>query len=54
MRELKNNELQSIKGGFLSAAMVNAVARGVNTVFTIGRSIGSSIRRIKENKVCAF
>lgn len=52
--EINNSELILISGGAFSwsASMLNAISRGIETVFNIGRSIGTSIRMIFSRKVC--
>lgn len=45
-------ELMNLNGGSWSATMFNAFARTVNTIFDLGRSIGSSIRRIFTRSYC--
>ena len=50
--ELTNRELKNIKGGALSAAFLNALARASATILDIGRSIGSSIRRAFTKNFC--
>jgi len=39
-------ELKQISGGGISATLVNAFIRGVNTFLDVGRSFGSAIRRM--------
>ena len=47
------SELKYIKGGTkISGTIINAAVRLFNLVFELGRTIGSSIRRSDENKVC--
>lgn len=41
---MTREELLCIKGG-MSAAILNAIIRTVNTVLEIGRMVGSSIKR---------
>jgi hypothetical protein len=41
---MTNNELYEIKGG-INASSLNALARIVNAVLTIGQMIGSAIKR---------
>lgn len=52
--ELSKKELFSIYGGgfSLSGTLLNSIVRGINAVLELGRSIGSSIRRIQTNSVC--
>lgn len=52
MRELTRNELNHINGGGISGAIMNSVIRGANFIFELGRSIGSSIRRIVSRRYC--
>lgn len=41
---MKNNELEKIEGG-ISATSINALARVINSLLTIGQMIGSAIKR---------
>lgn len=50
--KLTNKELRLIQGGAWSAAYLNAILRGVNTILEIGRNIGSFIRRLGNNNIC--
>ena len=52
MAELTKDELLTIVGGGITASMISAVVRGVNSILELGRSVGSAIRRIQEGKVC--
>ena len=53
MRELSKNELLEINGGTgITAAFLNAFARTISTVVDVGRSFGSSIRRLVNGNVC--
>lgn len=49
---LSNEELMSVKGGSLTSQFLNAVTRAVETVLDLGRTVGSSIRRIFSGKLC--
>lgn len=52
-RYLKREELENIEGGnSLTGTLINAFTDAVKTLFNIGRSLGSSIRRIKEKHIC--
>ena len=44
MKELTKEELKQISGGGISASLVNAFIRGVNTFLDVGSSFGSAIR----------
>lgn len=52
--QMNNSELILVTGGAFSwsASMVNAISRGIETIFNIGRSIGTSIRMIASRKIC--
>lgn len=52
MKDLTKEELKQICGGAISATLVNAFIRGVNTFLDVGRSFGSAIRRMLEKNVC--
>lgn len=57
MIELKKEELMEIKGGavnFISGTFITAVVRATQTVFDLGRSLGSAIRRIFSGNICPF
>ena len=49
---LNNSELKNIKGGSLTATFLSAIARGINSISDLGRSLGSSIRRIQTGRFC--
>lgn len=52
--ELKKQELLQIEGGAITATLINSLARAVNTMLNLGRSVGSAIRRIYKGKVCSL
>lgn len=52
MRDLTKEELQKIYGGAISATLLNAFIRGINTILEVGRSLGSAIRRIIAKDAC--
>lgn len=53
MKELKNEQLYEVQGGFsFSASFLNSLARSVNSILELGRTFGSSIRRISCNSYC--
>ncbi len=55
MRELKDKELMNIDGGsnWFTAAFFNSVARLISTIMDMGRSLGSSLRRISSGSYCS-
>lgn len=50
--KLTNNELYTIVGGSVSASFLNAIARGIEGLLDLGRSVGTAIRRIGSNSIC--
>lgn len=48
----KNELLLIIGGGSVTGTLINAFARGINVLLELGRSLGTSIRRIGGNKLC--
>ena len=49
---MENNELYEIRGG-ASATTLNAIARVINTLVSIGQMIGSAIKRKLQGKTNA-
>lgn len=56
MKKLNNKELLNINGGasLISASFINAASRAIETIFEIGRSLGSSIRRAFNGSYCSI
>lgn len=55
MDRINKEELKDIDGGTsLSGTLINAFTNGMKTILEIGRSFGSSIRRLKEKKICTI
>ena len=53
--ELDNSKLIMIYGGTaggISATMLNAIARGVTVMYSLGRAFGSAIRYVLGKKYC--
>lgn len=50
--KLTDQELFKVQGGAISASLLNAVARAINTFLDLGRTIGSAIRRIYSKNYC--
>ena len=54
MKELSNKQLSYIKGGVsFTASLVSAMARGINSILELGRSLGNAIRRLKSKNYCS-
>ena len=55
MKELNNLELLEIAGGVnWTGTFFNAIARAIDTVMDVGRSLGSAIRRIANGSMCSI
>lgn len=53
MRISTKEELLLIEGGLdISAALISAFTTGIKTILDVGRSLGTSIRRIITGKIC--
>lgn len=53
--ELKRNELIQIYGGAkISGTLITSIVRGIEAILDLGRSLGSSIRRIGSNNICSL
>lgn len=52
MKELTNKELNMIVGGSLSGAVISSILKGVDMMLELGRSLGSSIRRLFTKNFC--
>lgn len=50
--KLNKDELLKIKGGTISSTMVNAIVKGISLLIDLGKSFGTTIRRISANKTC--
>lgn len=53
MKELNKREMLNVEGGAtLSASMLSAIYKTIDTIFSIGEALGSYIRRASEKKMC--
>lgn len=53
--ELTKETLIQIQGGVnITASWLTAVARGINAIMDLGRSLGTAIRRIGSNNICSL
>ena len=53
MVEIYNNELMAVVGGLsITGSLINAFANCTKTIFEIGQSLGTAIRRIVEGSLC--
>jgi len=49
---LQKNELMKIEGGAFSATMLNAIIKGFEGIFNLGRTLGSALSRIISRTSC--
>ncbi len=51
---LAKYELVEVKGGATTSlpTLINAITKGISLLFEIGRSVGSTMRRIFTNNFC--
>lgn len=52
---LKEEELKKIEGGavsYTSAAFLNAISRGINTCYNLGRTCGTALKYLLKGKSC--
>ena len=55
MSRLNNNDMYNVVGGAsIGSSLINAINKAVNTIYTIGQSIGSSLRRVVNGKYCSL
>lgn len=53
MREISKREMINVEGGAsISASMLSAIYKTIDTIFSIGEALGSYIRRASEKKMC--
>lgn len=51
--ELNKQELNQISGGGITSAMLNAISKAVSTIYDLGKSTGSAIRRLVSKQYCS-
>lgn len=49
---LNNEELILVRGGGITATMLNSLSRLMDTIYNLGQSIGSTLRRLVGKNVC--
>lgn len=49
---LKDSELMTITGGSITATFINAIVKGLELLIELGKSLGSSFRRITSGATC--
>lgn len=51
---LSKEELKQIHGGDISGSLVSSMVRGITILLELGRSLGSSIRRVIDGNICFY
>lgn len=50
---INNKDLKEVVGGFnFSASLLNYAIKGANFILELGRSVGTTIRRIQTGRLC--
>ncbi len=49
---MTDDKMLKVIGGSISGTVLNAISRLINTFLELGRSIGTSLRRIRSNNKC--
>ncbi len=54
MQVLGEKELLAVEGGIdITGTLINSISTIVKTIASLGRSFGSAIRRLADNKMCS-
>ena len=51
---LKDIELKKVCGGSITATFINAIVKGLSLLIELGKSLGSSFRRITSGQTCSI
>lgn len=52
MRDIKISNLKDIRGGYISGSIFSGIASVFRILRDVGVSLGSSLRRVEEDKLC--
>ena len=53
MFKLREEEMKNVVGGTdIGSALLNAVSKVIETIYNLGDALGSSLRRLIEDKKC--
>jgi hypothetical protein len=52
--KLSQKELKSIYGGDISGSMLSSMVKGITILLELGRSLGSSLRRLIDGNICTY
>ena len=50
--EIKVEEMKLVTGGSITSSMINAISKVVQTIYDLGKSTGSAIRRLVTKTYC--
>lgn len=50
--ELIQHDMQKITGGAITSAWLNAISKGITTLYELGRNTGSALRRLINGSYC--
>ena len=50
--KLNKNEMINVTGGGVSYSLINAISKAITTLYELGKSTGSAIRRIVKKAYC--
>ncbi len=50
--ELKQKQMTEITGGAITSSWINAISKAINTVYNLGKYVGSAIRRFVTKTYC--
>lgn len=51
---LESQVLKEIHGGEISGSLISSVVKGITILLELGRSLGSSIRRLIDKDICYY
>ena len=55
MNKISNEELEKINGGgTITSTIINAISNMLKVIYEVGEGVGSSFRRVKEDKLCSL
>jgi len=52
MIKLNKQELLEIDGGAISGTLVSSIIKGITSIFDLGKSLGTAIRRVITKNIC--
>lgn len=52
--KLNQEQLKEIYGGDISGTLLSSMVKGITILLELGRSLGSSIRRMVEHNICFY